>query len=95
MPPEPGEYHRGRTPDTARHETAPRISPAAAPNRGAGVQHPEEKIRTIAGYDGDTRSWYTWIPLDHPEQAAEILNPPFEAARVHGTMVQVHAHPTG
>ncbi|MGO8890603.1 MAG: hypothetical protein ACLP8X_24145 [Streptosporangiaceae bacterium] len=50
-----------------------------------------EKIRRVADYDSDTRSWYSQIPLDRPERAAEILSALFEAARVHGTTVQVQA----
>jgi hypothetical protein len=50
-----------------------------------------EALRRILSYDGDTRSWYAWLPLDHPERAAEVLTALFEAARVHGTTVQVRA----
>jgi hypothetical protein len=46
-----------------------------------------EKLRRVASYDSDTRSWYTWIPLDRPERAAEMLSVLFEAARVHGTTI--------
>ena len=38
-------------------------------------------------------SWYVHLPLDRPEQAAEILTALFEAARVHGTTIQVQAQP--
>lgn len=34
-------------------------------------------------------------PLDHPEWAAEMLSTLFEAARVHGTTIQVQAQPAG
>jgi len=48
-----------------------------------------EKIRRVADYDSDsdTRSWYSQIPLDRPERAAEILSALFEAARLHGATV--------
>jgi hypothetical protein len=52
-----------------------------------------ETLRRILSYDGDTRSWYAWLPLDQPEQAAKVLTAMLEAARVHGTSVQVRAHP--
>jgi hypothetical protein len=54
-----------------------------------------EKLRSVASYDGDTRSWYAWLPLDRLERAAEVLTTLFEAARVHGTTVQVRAQPAG
>src|SRR6266700_935575 len=54
-----------------------------------------EKIRRFASYDRGTRSWYTWIPLDRPERAAEMLTALFEAARVHGTTIQVQAQSPG
>ena len=38
-----------------------------------------EKLRSVASYD-DTRSGYAWLPLDHPERAAEVLTALFEAA---------------
>jgi hypothetical protein len=41
------------------------------------------------------RSWHNQIPLDRPERAAEMLSTLFEAARVHGTTIQVHAQPPG
>jgi hypothetical protein len=50
-------------------------------------------LRRVLSYDGDTRSWYAWLPLDQPEQAAEVFTALFEAARVHGTTVQVQAQP--
>jgi hypothetical protein len=50
-------------------------------------------LRRILSYDGDTRSWYGRLPLDHPERAAEVLTALFEAARVHGTRIQVQAKP--
>jgi hypothetical protein len=52
-----------------------------------------EKLRRIASYDGDTRSWYAWIHLGRPGPAAEMLTALFEAARVHGTTVTVRAWP--
>lgn len=52
-----------------------------------------EALRRILSYDGDTRSWYAWLPFDHPERAAKVLTALFEAARVHGTAVQVRAQP--
>jgi hypothetical protein len=51
-------------------------------------------LRRILSYDGDNRSWYAWLPLDHPARAAEVLTALFEAARVHGTWIQVQAHTT-
>jgi hypothetical protein len=51
------------------------------------------KIRRVANYDSHTRSWHNQIPLDRPEWAAEILSTLFEAARVHGTTIQVQAQP--
>jgi hypothetical protein len=54
-----------------------------------------DKLRRIASYDGDTRSWYTSLPLDHPERAAEVLTVLYEAARLHGTTIQVRARPAG
>ena len=38
------------------------------------------KISRVASYDRDTRSWYTWIPLDRAERAAEMLTTLFETA---------------
>ena len=52
-----------------------------------------ETLRRILSYDGDTRSWYAWLPLDQPDRAAKVITDLFEAARVHGTTVQVRAHP--
>jgi hypothetical protein len=52
-----------------------------------------EKLRRVASYDSDTRSWYVHLPFDRPERAAEILTALFEAARVHGTTIQVQAQP--
>lgn len=52
-----------------------------------------ETLRSILSYDGDTRSWYAWLSLDHPERAAEVLTALFDAARMHGTTVQVRAEP--
>jgi hypothetical protein len=53
------------------------------------------KIRRVASYDSHTRSWHNQIPLDRPEWAAEMLSTLFEAARVHGTTIQVQARPAG
>jgi hypothetical protein len=53
------------------------------------------KIRRVANYDSHTRSWHNQISLDHPEWAAEMLSTLFEAARVHGTTIQVQAQPAG
>jgi len=53
------------------------------------------KLGRVASYDGDTRSWYAWLPLDHPERAAKVLTALYEAARVHGTAIQVHAYQAG
>lgn len=66
----------------------------------AGLPEPEfsaqtDKLRRVASYDGDTRTWYTWVHPDHPERGAEVLTALFEAARVHGTTVQVRAWPAG
>jgi len=54
-----------------------------------------EKIRRVASYDSHTRSWHNQIPLDHPERAAKMLSTLFEAARVHGTTIQMQAQPAG
>jgi hypothetical protein len=35
-----------------------------------------EKLRQVANYDGDTRSWYAWLDIDRLERAAEILMVP-------------------
>ena len=51
------------------------------------------KIRRVASYDRDTRSRYTWVPLDRPDEAAEMLTTLFEAARVHGTTIHAQARP--
>lgn len=53
------------------------------------------KISRVASYDRNTRSWYTWIPLDCAEQAAEMLTTLFETARLHGATIQVLAQPAG
>jgi len=53
------------------------------------------KISRVASYDRDTRSWYTWIPLDRAERAAEMLTTLFETVRLHGATIQVLAQPTG
>ncbi len=82
----------------------PRIGPAAAPalrvlifsNTGLPEQEfnaQTEKIRRVANYDRDTRSWYSQIPLDRPEWVAVMLSTLFEAARMHGTTIQVQAAP--
>ncbi len=54
-----------------------------------------EKIRRVASYDSDTRSWYSQVPHDRPEWAAEMLSTLFEAARVHGTTIQARVQPAG
>jgi hypothetical protein len=54
-----------------------------------------EKIRRVADYDPATRSWHNQVSLDRPEWAAEMLSTLFEAARVHGTTIQVHAQLPG
>jgi len=53
------------------------------------------KIRRVASYDSHTRSWHNQIPLGRPERAAEMLSTLFEAARMHGTTIQVQAQPAG
>jgi hypothetical protein len=50
-------------------------------------------LRRILSYDGGNRNWYARLALDHPERAAEVLTALFEAARVHGTIVQIQARP--
>jgi hypothetical protein len=52
-----------------------------------------EKLRHVACYDNVTSSWNNQIPLDRPEWAAEALSTLFEAARAHGTRVEVQAEP--
>ena len=54
-----------------------------------------DKIRPVASYDSNTRSWHSQISLDRPEWTAEMLSALFEAARVHGTSILVQAQPTG
>ena len=57
-----------------------------------------EKISRVGSYDRDTRSWYTWIPLDRADRAdraAEMLTTLFETARLHGATIQVLAQPAG
>jgi hypothetical protein len=54
-----------------------------------------EALRNVASYDADTRSWYAWLLLDRPGRAAEVLTALFDAARVHGTTIQVQARPAG
>jgi hypothetical protein len=54
-----------------------------------------EKLRQVASYDGDTRSWYAWLDIDSPERTAKMLTVLFEAARVHGTAVQVRTRHDG
>jgi hypothetical protein len=53
-----------------------------------------EKLRHVASYDNATRSWYVHIHFDRPEWAAEMLTALFEAARLHGTTIQVQARPS-
>ena len=93
-----------------RRKPAPEIAEPASASPGAPVLRVQifsntglleqefnaqlEKIRRVAGYDTGTRSWYNRIPLDRPEWAAEMLSTLFEAARVHGTTVQVQAQLT-
>jgi hypothetical protein len=48
-----------------------------------------EKLRRVADYDSVTSTWYNQISLERPEWAAEVLNTLFDAARAHGTRVQV------
>jgi len=94
-----------RTPDPATAEPAS-ASPAAPmmlqvlifSNTSLAEQEfgaQTEKLRSVASYDSGTRSWHSWIPLDRPGRAAEMLSTLFEAARVHGTTIQVQAQPGG
>lgn len=53
-------------------------SKAGLPGQELSAQ--TEKLRSVASYDDDTRSGYAWLPLDHPERAAEVLTALFEAA---------------
>ena len=69
------------------------FSNTSLPEREFSTQ--TEKISRVASYDRDTRSWYTWIPLDHAERADEMLTTLFETARLHGTTIQVLAQPAG
>lgn len=52
-------------------------------------------LRRVASFDGETRSWYVGLPLDDPERVAGTLTALFEAARFHGTTIQVGARPAG
>ena len=76
--------------------------PCPLRSRSARTDLPEQefnaqrgKIRRVAYYDSPTRSWHNQISLDRPEWAAEMLSTLFEAARVHGTTIQVQAQPAG
>jgi hypothetical protein len=53
-----------------------------------------QKIRRVAHYDNALQRWHSQIPLDRPEWAAEMLSALFEAARVHGTTIQVQVQRT-
>ena len=68
-------------------------SKSGLPDDEFGAQ--TEALRRILSYDGETRSWYGWLPFDHPERAAEVLTSLFEVARVHGTTIRVRAQPGG
>ena len=71
----------------------PLFSNTSVPEQEFSAQ--TEKISRVGSYDRDTRSWYTWIPLDRAERAAEMLTTLFETARLHGTTIQVLAQPAG
>jgi len=97
--------HRRGSPASKAAEPAS-IAPAAAPvllvRIFSNTDLPEQefnaqldKIRPVASYDSNTRSWHSQISLDRPEWTAEMLSALFEAARVHGTSILVQAQPTG
>jgi hypothetical protein len=67
-------------------------SKSGLPNEEFSAQ--TETLRRILSYDGDTRGWYAWLSLDHPERAAEVPTSLFEAARLYGTTVRVQAQST-
>jgi hypothetical protein len=52
-----------------------------------------EKLRRVADYDPALQRWHTQLPLDRPEWAAQMLTTLLEAARIHGTVIQVQARP--
>jgi len=56
----------------------PLFSNTSVPEQEFSAQ--TEKISRVGSYDRDTRSWYTWIPLDRAERAAEMLTTLFETA---------------
>lgn len=52
-----------------------------------------EALRRVLTYDDKSRSWFSWLPLDEPERAADVLTALFKAACVHGTSVQARTQP--
>jgi hypothetical protein len=91
---------RSRAPETAEPASASPRAPVLQVLIFSNTDLPEQefnaqrgKIRRVANYDSHTRSWHNQIPLDHPEWAADMLSTLFEAARVHGTTIQVQAQP--
>jgi hypothetical protein len=93
---------RKPAPETAEPASASPAAPVLQMRIFSNTDMPEQefnaqtgKIRRFADYDSATRSWHGQITLDRPEWAAEMLSALFEAARVHGTTVQVYAQPAG
>jgi hypothetical protein len=65
---------RKADPETAEPASASRAVPVLGvliySNTGLSEQEfsaQTDKIGRVASYDRDTRSWYTWIPLDRPD----------------------------
>jgi hypothetical protein len=100
---------RKTAPEAADPDPGPAESAAASPAAAAALQVtayaksglPDEEfraqtaaLRRILSYDGDSRSWYGSLALDHPERAAEVLTALFETARVHGATVRIRAPAT-
>ena len=84
--PRPAAETTEPAPETAESASASPAAPAllVLAYSKAGLAEQEfsaqtEKLRSVASYD-DTRSGYAWLPLDHPERAAEVLTALFEAA---------------
>jgi hypothetical protein len=93
---------RKPAPETAEPASASPAAPVLQVLIFSNTDLPEQefnaqrgKIRRVASYDSATCSWYSQITLDRPEWVAGMLSALFEAARVHGTTVQVRAQPAG
>jgi hypothetical protein len=87
--PEPGEQANSSPPVAPAFEVLA-YARTGLPEKEFSAQ--KEALKQILSYDGETRSWYAWLPFDQPERAAEILTASLDAARAHGTTIQVRAH---